>query len=121
MKAGRELDALIAEKVMGCKVLPSEDEPGKFWCGCPDSDHTNGNGIIPYSASIALAADVVIEIRKLLPGLRFRLIEQDDTGLYYAFFVNPETDRHFGADPVPYTEVPHAICLAALKAVGVEA
>lgn len=63
---GRELDALVAERVMGCKPVWLE-EKGVHWCGCEHgpgrSPHGDGDGFIrPYSTDIGAAWEVLERI-----------------------------------------------------------
>lgn len=96
MNPGRELDAFIATKVMGL------DLSSKF-------------SIFPrYSESISAAWEVVEKLR----FKQIKLIElQDISG------DEPDNEAHFycrfGAmGKATASTAPHAICLAALKAVG---
>jgi hypothetical protein len=106
VKAGRELDALVAEKVMGLQPLRREvpPDPGAFL----DLPH--------YSTDIAAAWEVV----EKLTGRR-------DKDIGFALTVNPGTiGTSFSAlDGTEHWHVnastaPLAICLAALKVVGVD-
>ena len=98
MKPGPELDALIAEKVMGWKLSRY------FW--------DTGTGKIAiertpkYSTSIQAAWDVV---EKLEGELHFK--RKDDK--WSVFLMGAEVWAGSTQDTLP-----HAICLAALKAVG---
>lgn len=168
MEAGRELDALVAERIMGLQVLPeflhakrypTGDPPcldslqdarneyglGKhpFFvspdCGCEDLDKTDpfelGDGgphpwrdlprfhghaalcpeFVPlYSTDIAAAWSVVERMREL--GWRLNL--DDFCFRYTALFSNSAGDH---ASAHGSLTAPYAICLAALRAVGVEA
>lgn len=138
MKSGRELDALIAEKVMGCSVLKREiptgtpiwiTVPGQertqvqdtlvlFACGCsPMHFHNNDHGQIPeYSTDIAAAWKVVDKITQIKCDgigwfdLRFT------NGKYQATF---QTGAYYEAvDHIEGDIAPLTICLAALKVVG---
>lgn len=97
LEAVRELDAQVMIKVLGCHPHP------KGW--------SNGFDIFPVdwspSRDIRAAWEVV---EKLQGGLRFELRRRPDGG-FWAYFgeeLSAEADT-----------APHAICLAALKAVGV--
>ena len=100
MKAGRELDALVAEKVMG---LTEED-----WIAGPTGLPR------PYSTDIAAAWEVV---EKLRGTHRPFLLSHD---FQDGFMKWPVVIVGFGAVVVHEGQygAPHAICLAALKAVG---
>lgn len=110
LKPGRELDALVAEKVMGIKLCrcygqkPNEHSSiGKcFDCRCL-------NGSDAYSTSIADAWKVVAKIDQ-----PFELCTDDERNIHTVRF---NLDR---GEFVQAHTAPHAICLAALKAVGHE-
>jgi hypothetical protein len=126
LNPGRELDALIAEKVMGLRVTweDSQEEDGK---DDPYILDDNGNykwsSYVPYySTSIQDAWLVVGKMREL--GFYYSvgsIIGSPATGVGI-------TELHaagFGIKHAPFETVqadtaPHAICLAALKAVGFE-
>jgi hypothetical protein len=114
MEAGRELDALVAEKVMGWVWQPDE-KGGHYRDGNGETfatGRTLGQPECPkYSTSIAAAWDVV----ELLAS----------KGLDVTVFVHPDGRAatceigfkgDLGIEPTADT-APHAICLAALKAV----
>lgn len=103
MPAGREMDALVAEKVMGIKRgdRPGEwlNELGNWLCDTED--------IPPYSTSISAAWEVVDKM-----DCYFKMT-RSDLGLYWEFY-GPKLG--FSYAPT----VPLAICRAALKAVSNE-
>lgn len=73
MPAGREMDALVAEKVMGCWVKVrtlGTDSPTRLWsCGCTGEKSHNGpagSGLLPYSTDIAAAWEVVEKLARPL-------------------------------------------------------
>jgi hypothetical protein len=102
MKAGRELDALVAEKVMG--LPPVYGPTGIKW-----------DGPIPaYSTDIAAAWEVVERIKGSQPESTFS-IEWIGTQ-WRVDFVYQNYDWYNEGDQAD--TAPHAICLAALKAVG---
>lgn len=98
MTAGRELDALVAEKVMGCCT-----------CGCED-DHP------PYSTDIVAAYIVLEQLRK--DEIYFE-ITADKGGYYISGYNGYDASRYSNCDGGGDT-LALAICLAALKAVGFE-
>lgn len=103
MKAGRELDALIAEKVMDGKRCPNCTD------GLPEC------GFHPhYSTDIAAAWEVVGKLKDSHP--RFMLMRYEMT------FGARKFESCFDTMPQQPGDLcdtaPHAICLAALKAVG---
>lgn len=115
MKPGRELDALIAEKVMGLKrsdhwpvvdLREDRSRPLDRW----DDDQGNIVPLPAYSTSIEAAWEVVEKIASLKNCWRLRL-EKHPQG----WSVDFETE--WKVELVAET-APHAICLAALKAMG---
>ena len=107
MKAGRELDALIAERVMG-----------EMWGVGPNLEDT----LPHFSTQIAdawLVVDKLGEMGWYVTLFRTRCYWKVVLGHYPYEAVpeikkhNPETHEGIG----PYIEAPLAICLAALKAV----
>ncbi len=133
MNAGRELDALIAEKVMGLCVHEWEyttlDEFMDDWMAkcdkcnietsggsremCPASGHTQ-----PYSTDIAAAWTVVEKLRCAWDFSLQVFAEEGGTGA--CFTVMGETFRSDGSHmfSAEADTAPLAICLAALKAVA---
>ena len=108
MPAGRELDALVAEKVVKRDIHVYE---------CPASPFSRKNGrccCVPhYSTYIAAAWEVVEKLRA--DGYRFRGVEEHDEDPGWRCLVGkpsfyPSYEAH--ADTAPL-----AICPAALKAV----
>ena len=136
LKAGRELDVMVAEKVMGWNWYPvTEDQVyyseearkrGGFWrdgivsVGCTTPD---GSPNCPaYSTDIAAAWEVVEHMQRTHWRCAFSLFGPDEEGpwtkCWRACFskkwaVSPDSD-----DIIVCDTAPHAICLAALKAVG---
>jgi hypothetical protein len=94
MKPGCELDALVAEKVMG-------------WC----TDTDRGGFLLDFSTSIA---DAWVVVEKLASTYLFCL---ENSGSFWVADFGRSADRR--AQCTAET-APHAICLAALKAVGYE-
>ena len=116
MKPGRELDALIAEKVMGWIVNRLSEQtmppvlrgPGTF----------SAVDLHPYSTDIAAAWEVMeklIKIAKKIDKMSLPSI-YCLSAKHYRVSIDLE-DRYIEGSA---NTVPHAICLAALKAVGVE-
>lgn len=108
MKAGRGLDALVAEKVMGWTPIP--DAPS--W----SEGYRDANGIPqktrPFSTSIADAWSVVEKLRA--NGFEYGVRSIDAFNHHVVFSRKREA---FGEFAISDT-APHAICLAALQAVG---
>ena len=116
MKPGRELDALVAEKVMGLTVCRNEA------CEGCDSDMWMLDGTIwsrdpltHYSTDISAAWEVVEKVRS--EGQRIDLWD-GPSGWRVRFAT--ESRAHRPPVPCASESVAHAICLAALKAVGYE-
>lgn len=107
LKPGRELDALVAEKVMGEDLSPLGTLHGREIPYVPPH----------YSTDIAAAWQVMEHITAQ---------KRDDFGWFDLRFVNDRwkatfiTGAYYEArDHIEAPTAPHAICLAALKAVGV--
>lgn len=119
MKPGKSLDALIAEKVMGLKIRGGVDTGGypdyEYLAGV-DNEEDFGPGewwrpVPPYSHRIEAAWTVVEKIR--ISGIHMFM---DNTRTYRVHATNGgKIDVIVDAETAP-----HAICLAALKAVGYE-
>ena len=103
MKPGRELDAIVAEKVMGLVLLDTNrnvHEDGPVYSDNPE-----------YSTDIAAATEVA---GKMGWGrLTFHKIRDEEGGGWNLDAFPPDAN----ADGETHA---HAICLAALKAVGHE-
>lgn len=127
MNAGRGLDALIAEKVMGLRLdYEFSEEMGAP--AVPElRDQYDEWGVLPnYSTDMACAWQVVTHMTRKdrareESDLYFKLTYawDDDYGCWASFDWKGVADTHplyqGHADTAP-----HAICLAALRAVGVE-
>lgn len=106
LKPGRELDALVAEKVMGVK------DPQMF---------PNFGAAVPrYSTDIASAWLVVEKMRENIKDVLTLAGPSDETPKWWATF---DKKWHGRASQNLFEwesgdTAPHAICLAALKAVG---
>ncbi len=116
MEAGRDLDTLVAEKVMGLEVTHSEiSSPGYL--------HVRGTGSeLPYySTSISAAWQVVAKMKEdghsiTVNGWGEEFIEGEVVPeIWEVEFSGPEP-RPFGKAG----DAPHAICRAALKTKGIE-
>lgn len=122
LQPGRELDALIAEKVMGYKnvfslcprcrgVLTEGLFTAAYGCfKCQWSINYSEDPILAkkYSTEISAAFEVV-EKTKLLKN--YLLYQYEDI-----WVIQDHSERGFCEG----TTAPHVICLAALKAIGVE-
>lgn len=118
MNAGRELDALVAEKVMGwteVRPCPDEDmrEYGEDLWGRPPGGPLNSQNVSAYSTDIAAAWEVVDNISQ----------RENVEAVSLTITVDGTACRVLLRDknaPVRVYEdtAPRAICLAALAAVG---
>lgn len=109
MAPGRELDALVAEKVLGYEITP-----GGY------------TGYLPsFSTDIAAAWEVVEKLRAMNSTLELYspgALVNDEMGIHavewQATFKSWEEPWGPHGPSVEAQTAPHAICLAALKAVG---
>lgn len=133
MKAGRELDILVAEKVLGLKVVKTvwgkRKQYGCYSIGEPDwyddAGATElGNPLPAYSTDIAAAWEVVEHMNNLGTKSRdaYFILNKSDSGFKVSFYRR----KHVGPGQWDYVAyhgtvkadtAPMAICLAALKAV----
>ena len=124
MKAGRELDALIAEKVMGLIAYKVQLTAPPPRVRTIDELQRVGSPLSHYSTDIAAAWEVVQKLGRWR-GFDFMLVMPDleqtfhlhtyEAGWYEATNDGPERRVVGDADTAPL-----AICLAALKAVSQE-
>ncbi len=123
LKPGPELDALIAEKVMEWELKPHENKD--FWpffwiMSVPTGRIDGGIGSWSPSTDIAHAWEVVEKVREAWSN--FNLHSANGWGASFGDIrmLEPElddvTERWTPVCNAP--TAPHAICLAALKAVG---
>ncbi len=122
-EAGRELDAVVAAKVMGLQVYQATEDDMIFTLErefvqagdyCYDVEHHMTRLVPAYSTSIEAAWQVVE-----------RMIEQKYTYYVGGFGTEHEADFWMWNDDVGKCvaiapTAPHAICLAALAAVGAD-
>jgi hypothetical protein len=113
VKAGRKLDELIAEKVMGWKPASAEQQMLEGW---PKK----------YSTDIAAAWKVLDKAFDVIPGMRsgFPAVIHWSDG-WRVTMLNGDAepmDLAFGGKLLLAIAptAPHSICLAALRAVGVD-
>jgi len=118
MEAGEDMDALIHEHVMDLSM------EGLVHARPGVAIQWNMKDPItlcrPYSTDIKAAWEVVEEFGCIgKDGIRWWKLEQAPTGKYYImlrdYAQNGEISYYAEADTAP-----HAICLAALKAMGIE-
>jgi hypothetical protein len=122
MNAGREMDALVAEKVMGWTRVVGQNELGEEYTEIRDAQgETMGwawgepelaevDAVPRYSTDIAEAWRALEKL-----GGTFDLAYLADVSLWQACFSDTDPIGEAMADTAPL-----AICLAALKAVGAE-
>jgi hypothetical protein len=110
LNPGRELDALVAEKVMGRRFTRHLCEPGTPPHEWVDSD------VPEYSTDIAAAWGVVEKLREHFAGVEVMALTKTNANPnYFEAKLWANTWVHSFAEA---PTAPHAICLAALKAVG---
>jgi hypothetical protein len=122
MKASRELDALVAEKVMGLKQVHRAYDLGEPVTGELYFDNNQDWGTVPfYSTDIAAAWSVIDHLIALASAAMDQpYFELRTCGSYYTAVWDTE-ERDWPTVTEDADTAPLAICLAALKAVGVEA
>lgn len=113
MTPGRELDALIAEKVLGYKRLEDAPDGSERWRYPNEGKYS---GIPSFSTSIEAAWEVVEKLRERGFAFHFTQLAEDGWGAN-AGFVDHADDRNIGVTR-SLDSAPHAICLAALKAIS---
>lgn len=113
--SSRQRDALVAERVLGyqcvCDVEPAD---------CPIHNIADASTLLPYSMDIAAAWEVVEHLR---PRFGFSLHDWPEIRVadYEAEFqVRDEVGEGYPNFTGEANTAPKAICLAALKACGVE-
>lgn len=116
MTPGRELDARVAERVMGCPVKIGPF--GAAYCPCEYTDiHAGpphggkGAGLARYSEDIAAAWAVVERMREQHDYWGRLEVDASDSASAEFIMVNGPIHRAWAKT------LPHAICLAALQAV----
>lgn len=120
----RELDALVAEKVMGwTEVLSRRDGGGFFGDVGGVNPNTQTTTRVPAFSSTWAGTGLVVEEMigrepPILFSLEYGTDGHDVNGWLAVFTVLGFSTRftHFSGNP----SAPRAVCLAALKAVGVE-
>jgi hypothetical protein len=127
MNAGRELDALVAERVFGRIVDYGRHGPGQLIATNPRDEDDNWHDLPPYSTDIAAAWQVLEAVA--VKGTDFYIeYSPSPYALYWCRF-NDTTQgtwtKSGGSEDkrrgdAHASTAPHAICLAALEAVGVE-
>lgn len=127
MKPGRELDALIVEKVIGWKPFKKKWEAGAHR-GYHDA-WLDGEGrevciqCPEYSTDIAAAWVVVEKLRESKKTIALSSVYHQTANPYWSWICRIEwTDKRLGYQTsIGLSEsVPHAICLAALDSIGIK-
>ena len=119
LPAGRALDALVAERVMGCTPEAHHMEKYSPTCGCKHRIHRNtredlGDLLADYSTDIGAAW----EVGEKLGHKTFSLTgPEDKEPVTWCAEFGSFQDAVFQAEDAEADTAPHAICLAALKAV----
>lgn len=115
MQAGRELDALIAAKVMGKRVVPDSlngGAPLEFF-----GEYPEGIYLVPklYSSEIRQAWKV---IERLIADGWFPQVQFNNWGAesWYVTLTRDTSDKRFGHGSGVAATAPLAICRAALRA-----
>lgn len=123
MNPGRELDALIAEKVMGWKLKYNDYGKNPHWVNSESKavhydDHFNTCPADEFSPSTDIkdAWEVVEHFTKKGQDLR---IQSEKDGTFWRCYITDEKDvfkEHWNVENV--WDAPYAICLAALKTIS---
>lgn len=119
---GREMDALVAEKVMGWKWRGSSHSPATLlpseWDGVAWGSATPTGFVRPYSTNIEAAWEVFEKLIAIRPDLDLgkRHVEADDGESYPYLWAVIRRDAWSAEEYVGWGETaPEAICRAALK------
>lgn len=111
MKAGRELDALVAERVMGWTKTIVDNYPWQILP--PDATELKAKSCPHYSTDIAAAWQVVEKLRQ--DRLYIEIVSEAE---YFRCEVNHYTPAAYQFKTEQHADTaPLAICLAALEAV----
>lgn len=134
MQPGRELDALVAEKVMGLGPylgkftttlncghemsyqISNPDDRVYIECQCSWTGWISRSGPMPYSVDIASAWEVVEKMKRLTEINGKTFSTRDPWQKFCHDLVGFDTDF---SEAFWYVN-PRTICLAALKAIGIE-
>jgi hypothetical protein len=110
---GRDLDALVAEKVMGFVVNRRDGGPWHLVGEHPFQARGRccGGGLPPYSTDIGAAWEVVEKIWDGGRGMSWRVVDDVPPTVCAEFWEGDHEYEGIGQS------APHAICLAALAAV----
>lgn len=122
MKAGRELDALVAEKVMG--ITRPEPLASPIDSLSDEAFARSTRALLlehpaPYSTDIATAWTVVEKMREIDEGFTIMFDKEEKQWRAGALWWRGYEQAEWWEPRSAMSETaPHAICLAALKAVG---
>jgi hypothetical protein len=121
MKAGRELDALVTEKIMGWKRGRRYGNGNGEWIRAEKEEYPlTWNQTPRHSTSIEKAWQVIEQMART--GWFF-VLEYDSTDcLDVAFYRTSKCDGGGAEQWItgPLADAPRLICVAALKALGIE-
>ena len=119
IKPGRELDALVAEKVMG--YARKRDDCNTYWV---DADGFEPSHSHDYSTDIAAAWELLDTISRREHLTTSYSVQFDDKSGKFLVIIQDwyrSSGMMKGSYPSEYTDTaPHAICLAALRACGMD-
>lgn len=110
MKPGKELDALIAEHVMGAKEVLAKPEGATYLFRKGDYLYEDPPS---YSTEIAQAWEVLAVLAE--KGWDYSVFNTEFEGIYCQFYTRERGYIESSAETAPL-----AICLAALKVVGIK-
>lgn len=125
MKAGRELDTLVAEKLMGWELADlSHHNYGTIVVAGPPGATLSPGSIPCYSTDIGATWEVVEKLRADEYEVDIRVCYSTPHKCAHpwsVYIVESGVDKPFGRASTCHAEsAPLAICLAALKVKGIE-
>ena len=124
MEAGRELDALVAEKVMGWQNVKQDDGDSTFarLSGIDIKSHESHRFTVPeFSTDIAASFDA---LQKTANDLQcgWEIEKHESDGALYVT-IKGQSEGEYWENKIKaakHSDIPWGICLAALRAKGVE-
>lgn len=129
MKPGRELDSLILKKIIGVTTMPHEPLDANGMCrrcsrpAGPDDCLPDGCLPPPYSTVVAAAWQVPKEMFEddwaveISASEVIKMAKESTGGVDVTFSCKCHARGRYSAHA---DTLPHAICLAALKAIGIK-